>query len=64
VINEDLREINGAFPVPQPRESQERKDDPESSEEATRTSAVRKPLIPSIIVIGSTSIIVTTLRAR
>ena len=62
VINEGLSEIHGAFPVPPPRESRERNDNPESREEATGTSAVCKPRLPSIIVIGSRSIIVTTLR--
>ena len=61
MINEGLSEINGAFPVPPPRESRERNDNPELREEAIGISAVCKPQHPSIIVIGSRSIIVTTL---
>ena len=38
-----------------------RNDDQDQREEATGTSAVCKPRLPSIIVIGSRSIIVTTL---
>jgi hypothetical protein len=51
VINEGLSEIHGAFPVPPPRESRERNDNPESREEATGTWGVCKPRLPSIIVI-------------
>jgi hypothetical protein len=61
VINEGLSEINGVFPVPTLRENRERNDSPEAREEATGPSAVCKPRLPSIIVIGSRSIIVTTL---
>ena len=59
--NEGLSEIDGPFPVPPPRDNRERNDDQEQREEATGTSAVCKPRLPSIIVIGSRSIIVTTL---
>ena len=61
MINDGLSEINGAFPVPPPRDNRERNDDKEKREEATSTSALCKPRLPSIIVIGSRSIIVTTL---
>jgi len=61
VINEGLSELKGAFPVPPPRDNRERNDDQDYREEATGTSAVYKPPLPSIIVIGSKSIIVTTL---
>ena len=63
MINEGLSEINGAFPVPPPSESKERNDNPESREEAIGIWAVCKPRLPSIIAIGSRSIIVTTLNA-
>ena len=59
--NEGLSEIDGPFPVPPPRDNRERNDNQEQREEATGTSAVCKPLLPSIIVIGSRPIIVTTL---
>ena len=59
--NEGLSEIDGPFPFPPPRDNRERNDDQEQREEATGTSAVCKPRLPSIIVIGSRSIIVTTL---
>jgi hypothetical protein len=52
-----------AFPVPPPRESRERNDNPESREEATGTSAVCKPRLPSIILIPTRSIIVKTLKS-
>ena len=61
MINEGLSEINLAFPVPAPRDNRERNDDQDQRVEATGTSAVCKPRLPSIIVIGSRSIIVTTL---
>jgi hypothetical protein len=61
VINEGLSEINGAFPFPPPRDDRERNDAQDHREEATGTSAVRKPRRPSIIEFGSMSIIVTTL---
>ena len=63
MINEGLSEINGPFPVPPPRDNRERNDDQEQREEATGTSAVCKPRLPSIIAIGTRSIIVTTLTA-
>ena len=44
------------------RDNRERNDNQEQREESTGTSAVCKPRLPSIIVIGSRSIIVTTLR--
>ena len=59
--NEGLSEIDGPFPVPPPRDNRERNDNQEQREEATGTSAVCKPLLPSIIVIGSRPTIVTTL---
>jgi hypothetical protein len=61
VINDGLSEINGAFPVPPPRKSRERNDNPESREAATGVSVVCKQRLPSIIVIGSRSINVTSL---
>ena len=61
VINECLSEIDGTFPVPRPRDNRERNGDQEQREEATGNSAVCKPRLLSIIVIGTTSIIVTTL---
>ena len=61
MINEGLSEINGAFPVPPPGDKRGWNDDQDQREEATGTWAVCKPRLPSIIVIGSRSIIVTTL---
>jgi hypothetical protein len=56
-----LSEIKGAVPVPPPRESREQNDNPEWKEETTGTSAERESRLPSVVVIGSRSIIVTTL---
>jgi hypothetical protein len=52
VINGGLSKANGALPVPPPTGNRERNDDKEKREEATGTSAVRKPRLPSIIVTG------------
>ena len=48
--NEGLSETDGPFPVPRPRDNRERNDDQDQREEATGSSAVCKPRLPSIIV--------------
>src|SRR5208283_4925686 len=62
--NEGLSEIDGPFPVPPPRDNRERNDNQEQREEATGTSAVCKPLLPSIIVIGSRPIMTSPTEFR
>ena len=62
VNNEDLSEIEGPFPVLPPSDNRELNDDEAPKEQAAATSAGFKPRRSSIIVIGSRSIIVTTLK--
>jgi len=52
--------MDGPFRVPPPRDNRERNDN-QDQREATGTSAVCKPGLTSIIVIGSRPIIVTAL---